>query len=118
MDLFLPHHHTYINFCPWQERFAVNHASKDLGPEFVAFYKNLMLVNALLLCVWSHDCHLIGYNILQGQAQECFVEKSLKGVGRVKNNTVAKLAARVNECHVSLPPFLFLPTTFSIVVGV
>lgn len=32
---------------------------------------------------------------LQGQAQECFVEKSLKGVGRVKNNTVAKLAARV-----------------------
>ena len=31
----------------------------------------------------------------QGQAQECFVEKSLKGVGRVKNNTVAKLAARV-----------------------
>lgn len=33
--------------------------------------------------------------IIQGQAQECFVEKSLKGVGRVKNNTVAKLAARV-----------------------
>jgi hypothetical protein len=32
---------------------------------------------------------------VQGQAQECFVEKSLKGVGRVKNNTVAKLAARV-----------------------
>ena len=32
---------------------------------------------------------------IQGQAQECFVEKSLKGVGRVKNNTVAKLAARV-----------------------
>ena len=31
----------------------------------------------------------------QGQAQECLVEKSLKGVGRVKNNTIAKLAIRV-----------------------
>ena len=28
-----------------QEHFAINHASKDLGPEFVAFYKNLMLVS-------------------------------------------------------------------------
>ena len=35
-----------------QERFATSHASKDLGPEFVAFYKNLMLVCYVLLIMW------------------------------------------------------------------
>ena len=32
---------------------------------------------------------------VQGQAQECLVEKSLKGIGRVKNLTIARLATRV-----------------------
>ena len=32
---------------------------------------------------------------VQGQAQECLVEKSLKGIGRVKNVTIARLATRV-----------------------
>ena len=44
--------------------------------------------------MWQ-SCDMLLY-WTQGQAQECFVEKSLKGVGRVKNNTVAKLAARVS----------------------
>ena len=35
--------------------------------------------------------------LLQGQAQECLVEKSLKGVGRVKNITISKLASRVSS---------------------
>jgi tyrosine-protein phosphatase non-receptor type 23 len=59
------------------EHFAINHASKDLSAEFVSFYNSLML----------------------GQAQECLVEKSLKGIGRVKNITISRLATRVSEFY-------------------
>jgi tyrosine-protein phosphatase non-receptor type 23 len=59
------------------EHFAINHASKDLSTEFVSFYSSLML----------------------GQAQECLVEKSLKGIGRVKNATISRLATRVSEFY-------------------
>lgn len=36
---------TMFHLLSTQERFATSHASKDLGPEFIAFYKNLMLVS-------------------------------------------------------------------------
>ena len=38
----------------FQERFATSHASKDLGPEFVTFYKNLMLVIHYTWCILCH----------------------------------------------------------------
>ena len=57
-------------------------------------------LNALLVfaCLFSYIlCAHTVCKCTQGQAQECLVEKSLKGIGRVKNVTISRLATRVSS---------------------
>ena len=56
-------------------------------------YNNGCVCVCVCMCV---SIILILFVWFQGQAQECFVEKSLRGSARVKPVTIAKLAARVS----------------------
>ena len=79
-----------------QEKHSTSHVCRDLTPQFIALFINLMLVSVRGAC----DDHVTCLYVLpwrQAQAQECLVEKSLKGIGRVKNLTIAKLATRVSQ---------------------
>lgn len=64
-----------------------------MAPELVEMFKTLMLVGELYIIFMSTSVFLH----FQAQAQECYVEKSIKFTAGVKYATISKLAAKVTE---------------------
>ena len=54
-----------------------------------------MLVSQLSSLVLSHGMGMSPFYVFQAQAQECTVEKSLKGLSRIKNLNISKIAMKV-----------------------